>query len=106
MSKHFLGISESPYMLDFHRVADDRLKAVTHADGTARVQSVAPSENQILHRLLKIFRAETGAGVLCNTSLNRKGCGFINKTSDVISFAAENKIRSVVINAHLWTNSR
>ena len=61
-----------------------RLGAVTHVDGTARVQTVSAATNERLHRLLTAFAERRGLGVLCNTSLNFKGYGFINRMSDLI----------------------
>ena len=49
------------------------LGAVTHVDGSARVQTVTASSSPRLHGLLEAFRAETGVGVLLNTSMNLKG---------------------------------
>jgi carbamoyltransferase len=46
------------------------LPAVTHIDGTARVQTVAQAVNPKFHRLLNAFGARTGAPVLLNTSFN------------------------------------
>ncbi|MCV3242149.1 MULTISPECIES: carbamoyltransferase C-terminal domain-containing protein [Mesorhizobium] len=74
---HFDLARPSPYMLLFHRVLDSRLRAVTHVDGTARVQTVS-QEQKHLFQLLNSFKAKSGAGGLCNTSLNFNGGGFIN----------------------------
>ena len=63
----------SPYMLYTHRVATDALAAVTHVNGTARIQTVSAGTNRNMHNLLSAFKARTGYGVLCNTSLNFKG---------------------------------
>jgi carbamoyltransferase len=49
-----------------------QLPAVTHVDGTARVQRVDQGGNPRLHALLRAFRARTGVGVLLNTSMNLK----------------------------------
>ncbi|WP_170844810.1 carbamoyltransferase C-terminal domain-containing protein [Aliiruegeria lutimaris] len=84
---HFDGNSPSPYMLRLHKVIDDRLGAVTHVDKSARIQTVSREQHPMLHTLLKAFKQRTGVGVLCNTSLNFKGAGFINKTSDLNHFA-------------------
>ena len=51
----------------------ETLGAVTHVDGTARVQTVNEASNPRLHRLLEAVRDETGVGVLLNTSMNLKG---------------------------------
>lgn len=87
-----------PYMLYFQRVLTDKLKAITHVDGTARVQSVNKNQNSKLYNLLRSFRAKTGYGVLCNTSLNFNGKGFINRTSDLEKYAMEHGLDGFVIN--------
>ncbi|MCB9788520.1 MAG: hypothetical protein H6744_17700 [Deltaproteobacteria bacterium] len=47
-----------------------RLGATTHVDGTARVQTVDPAASPRMAALLRAFEAETGVGVLLNTSMN------------------------------------
>jgi carbamoyltransferase len=46
------------------------LPAVTHVDGSARVQTVQPETNPRFHELISEFEALTGTGVLVNTSFN------------------------------------
>jgi len=77
----------SPHMLYFQRVLDAELKAVTHVDGSARAQTVSVTDNPRMHALLSTFRDRTGFGVLCNTSLNFNGKGFINRLSDLARYA-------------------
>jgi hydroxymethyl cephem carbamoyltransferase len=86
-----------PYMLYFRRVRSPRLGAITHVDGSARVQSVTASSNPRLHSLLNAFAAETGLGVLCNTSLNHSRRGFINRMSDLIRHCEERKVGHMVV---------
>jgi hydroxymethyl cephem carbamoyltransferase len=88
---------EDPYMLYFRRVRDRRLRAVTHVDGSARVQTVTPESNPPLHDLLTAFAADTGVGVLCNTSLNFNGHGFINRASHMAEYCDERCIDDMVI---------
>ena len=78
-------------MLSFHQVIDNRLKAVIHIDGTARVQTVSYQDNTIMYNLLLEFKKLSGASALCNTSLNFKGRGFINSDTDLESFLLEQK---------------
>lgn len=75
-----------PFMLYFRNITDTRLRAVTHVDGTARVQTVASDSNPRLHRLLSAVADRISVGVLCNTSLNFKGYGFINRLSDLLMY--------------------
>ncbi len=48
------------------------IPAVTHVDGTARLQTVGPRDDALLRTLLLAFAARTGVPVLLNTSFNRK----------------------------------
>lgn len=86
---HFRPASDSPHMLYFREVTDSRLQAITHVNGSARVQTVSRADNACLYDLLAEFKRLTGVGVLCNTSLNFSGAGFINRTSDLYHFARE-----------------
>ncbi|MER9801863.1 hypothetical protein NKJ36_33285 [Mesorhizobium sp. M0142] len=63
------------------KVIDSRLKAVTRVDGTARAQTVSREQNPRLFQLLTSFKAKSGVGVPCNTSLNFNGTGVINRAS-------------------------
>ena len=59
----------------FERLKHERstLPAVTHVDGSARVQTVGRERHPIFWRLLKQFEQRTGCGVLLNTSFNVRG---------------------------------
>ncbi|WP_171179967.1 carbamoyltransferase C-terminal domain-containing protein [Ruegeria sp. HKCCD8929] len=87
VGRHFDSTRPSPHMLYFQKVTDPALEAITHVDGSARVQTVARNQNPMFYDLLIEFRAISGSGVLCNTSLNFRGAGFINKTSDLCHYA-------------------
>ena len=72
----FDGPLPSPYMLFVHDVAphwQDRVPAVVHVDGTARIQSVDERDNPLLARMLRAFERRTGLPVVVNTSLNTAG---------------------------------
>ncbi len=58
--------------------------------------------NPALHRLPAAFRARTGYGVLCNTSLNFNGAGFINRTSDLVAYAEQAGLDGFVIEGTLF----
>ncbi len=66
----------SPFMLLVARVRPEHratIPAVTHADGTARLQTVTDEENGIYYDLVKAFGQRTGVPVLVNTSFNVRG---------------------------------
>jgi hydroxymethyl cephem carbamoyltransferase len=88
---------EDPYMLYFRRVRASGMEAVTHVDGSARAQTVTRESNRPLHDLLTAFAERRGVGVLCNTSLNFKGFGFINRMTDLIRYCEGRKIRHCVV---------
>jgi carbamoyltransferase len=72
----FEGVFPSPYMLFVHRVKPewkDRIPAVTHVDGTARVQTVHVETEPVVAELLAEFERLTGLPVVINTSLNTAG---------------------------------
>lgn len=88
---------EDPYMLYFRRVRSQSLGAVTHVDGSARCQTVSRENNELLHDLLSAFAERRGAGILCNTSLNFKGFGFINRMSDLVKYCEARGVRQMVV---------
>lgn len=98
---------DSPYMLYTYKATTDALKAVTHVNGTARIQTVTSTTNRNLHGLLTAFKALTGYGVLCNTSLNFSGKGCINNIGDLAIYAVQHGLDGFVINgrAHLLKTS-
>jgi carbamoyltransferase len=72
----FDGVFPSPYMLFVHHVRApwrDRIPAVVHIDGTARVQTVSADTEPLVAQLLAEFEAHTGLPVVVNTSLNTAG---------------------------------
>jgi hydroxymethyl cephem carbamoyltransferase len=102
VSLHFDLNRSSPHMLFFAASKTDTLQAVTHVDGSARVQTLNEKQHPLLHRLLRAFKVETGVGVLCNTSLNFNGRGFINRTSDLIRYADEHKLDGFIIDGVIF----
>jgi hydroxymethyl cephem carbamoyltransferase len=87
----------SPHMLYTYTARTDELAAVTHVNKTARIQTVSPKTNQSLNNLLIAFKARTGYGVLCNTSLNFNGRGFINKIDELSSYIKEHNLDGFVV---------
>lgn len=105
MSEYFCPPHPSPFMLEFRKVISAKIPAVTHVDNSARPQSVNKSQNCRLHQLLSAYHDVSGIGVLCNTSLNFNGRGFINRLSDLYRFASEHDLDGFVIEDKLFLNS-
>ena len=92
----------SPFMLYTYRAQIDALAAVTHVNGTARIQTVSPESNRSLYQLLVAFKKRTGYGVLCNTSLNLNGRGFINKIKDLSVYAMARDLDGFVVEGRAY----
>ena len=87
MTDIFEGEEDSPFMLIAKPVRPewrDRIPAIVHVDGTARVQTVREATNPKLYRLLKEFEALTGVPVLINTSFNVKGEPIVETPDDAM----------------------
>jgi carbamoyltransferase len=83
----FDGPLPSPYMLFTHRVRPawrDRIPAVVHVDGSARVQTVDPLDDPLVARLLTEVERRTGVPVIVNTSLNTAGRPMVDDPRDAL----------------------
>jgi carbamoyltransferase len=72
----FDGVQPSPYMLFVHRVRPewtDRIPAVVHVDGTARIQTVDAADEPLVAAMLRAFERCTGVPLVVNTSFNTAG---------------------------------
>ena len=68
-----------PYMLFDHRTRSEwkeKIPAVVHLDGTARLQTVSRTSEHPIAELLIEYEKLTGISLLCNTSANLNGRGF------------------------------
>ena len=78
----------SPFMLLAPKVKKEMqsvIPAVTHADETARIQTLTETQNPNLYRLLKVFGEKTGTPVLINTSFNLRGEPIVCSPDDAVS---------------------
>src|SRR5262249_31947360 len=63
----------------------DKIPAVTHIDGTARVQAVDRDLNPRFHRLLRTFENRAGVPILLNTSFNHSSEPIVCTPEDAIA---------------------
>jgi carbamoyltransferase len=83
----FSGRLPSPHMLFTHDVAEewrDRIPAVVHVDGSARIQTVSSADEPLMARVLEGFAARTGVPVVVNTSLNTAGRPMVDDPRDAL----------------------
>jgi carbamoyltransferase len=86
--EYFDDIRDSPYMLLVHRVRAEqraRVPAITHIDGTARVQTVTREANPLFYRLIEAFGRRSGIPMLLNTSFNVRGEPIVCTPEDAIA---------------------
>lgn len=76
-----------PYMLFVHPVRPamrQKIPAVTHVDGTARIQTVSRESNPLYHDLISAFFRKTGVPIVLNTSFNVKGEPIVSTPADAV----------------------
>jgi carbamoyltransferase len=70
---YFVGAVPDPFMVQVHAVRPDKravIPAVTHVDGSGRLQTVTRQGSALYWRLLTAFEKATGVPLLLNTSFN------------------------------------
>jgi carbamoyltransferase len=85
--EYFEGCRDAPYMIVTYDVAPSKrsvIPAVTHADNTARVQTVTRASNPRYWELIRAFGALTGVPVVLNTSFNLKGEPIVCTPKDAV----------------------
>ncbi len=100
----FDGARVSPFMLFVYDVrADkaDRIPAVRHVDGTARIQTIRRDQNARYYDLLRAFKARTGVPVLINTSFNTRGEPIVCTPRDAVESFWTSPLDALVIGSFL-----
>ncbi|WP_250520466.1 carbamoyltransferase C-terminal domain-containing protein [Caballeronia sp. NCTM1] len=100
----FVDARVAPFMLFVFDVRDDmktRIPAVTHIDGTARVQTVNRAQHPLYYDLLAAFKARTGVPVLVNTSFNTRGEPMVNTPRDALESFWTSPLDALVIGSFL-----
>ncbi|MCW2117270.1 nodulation protein NodU [Bradyrhizobium elkanii] len=94
-----------PYMLFDHQTREewrDKVPAIVHPDGSARLQTVARNSPHKIAELLVEFEQLTGIPLLCNTSANLHGRGFF---PDVAAACQWGRVEHVWCDGLLWTKT-
>jgi carbamoyltransferase len=99
---YFHLASPSPFMQFAVQVRSewrDKLAAITHIDGTARLQTITDSEshNLFLADVLSHFKRLTGIGVLLNTSLNGPGEPIVERPNEAVRLFMSTAIDALVL---------
>lgn len=73
VGRHFEQDVSSPFMMHVVKLKpewQEKLPAITHVDGTGRLQSVERESNPLYHSLISALKLRTGIGIVLNTSFN------------------------------------
>jgi carbamoyltransferase len=100
----FARAAVSPFMLFVYDVLPDkaeRIPAVRHVDGTARVQTINRSQHALYYDLLKAFQRRTGVPVLVNTSFNTRGEPIVCSPRDAVESFWTSPLDALVIGSFL-----
>ena len=96
----FDGYTQSPFMLLVLPIAADKrsvVPAVSHVDGTGRVQSVTAETNPGFHRVIERFGELTGVPVVLNTSFNLRGEPMVHRPGEAVADFRRSAMDSLVI---------
>jgi len=97
----------SPYMsmaVSVTELARQRLPALVHTNGTARVQTVTETQNRFLSAVLTSFAARTGVPVLVNTSLNIKGKPICGTPEMALECLAVSGLDAILFDGGWWVS--
>ena len=85
--EYFTGCTRSPFMLFVYPVEpdkQDKVPAITHVDGTARVQTVSREVSPRYYRVIEAFEKIAGVPMVLNTSFNVMGEPIVNTPAEAI----------------------
>ena len=102
ISEYFELDIPSPYMLFVANVKKpDKIPAVTHVDGTGRLQSVSKNSNPLYYDLISEFYKITNIPVIINTSMNVMGEPIVNTPEQAHKMIIKTDMDYLVIGNHL-----
>ena len=87
--------------LDKLKQVRSKLPAVTHVDGSARIQTVHREDNPGFHAVIEHFFQKTGCPVIVNTSFNVRGEPIVCTPEDAISTFRRSGLQHLALNGHL-----
>jgi carbamoyltransferase len=106
VSKYFEWEGESRWMNFCPKVRleyIDKIPAVVHVDGTARVQTITREQNEFIYDLLTLFEEKTGIGVLLNTSFNIDGKPILSTYKDAFKVFDETQLDRLYLNGYYFS---
>ena len=103
-AEYFDGYYPNPFMLLVLPVRADKrdvIPAVTHVDGTGRMQTVTREGNPAFHAVIDAFRARTNVPVVLNTSYNLRGEPIVNTPDEAVEDYLKTGMDALVLGRYL-----
>jgi carbamoyltransferase len=85
------------YVVPVREEAKAKLPAITHVDGTGRLQTVFRSQSPRYYKLIERFGQSTGVPVVLNTSFNLKGEPIVNTPANAFNTFSKSEMDSLVL---------
>jgi len=89
------------YVVDVRDAKRDLIPAVTHVDGTARLQTVTKEVNPRYYQLIEAFGQATGIPIILNTSFNLKGEPIVNTPHEALHTFSQSGMDTLVLGNYL-----
>ena len=94
------GLEESPFMMyamDVWPDKQEKIKAITHVDGTCRIQTVTEEQNPHYYKLIQEFEKITGVPILFNTSFNLAGDPLVETIEDALETMLRSEMKYMYV---------
>lgn len=107
VGQYFEIDAPAPFMEKVFKIRPDRrseIPAVTHVDGTGRLQSVSHATNPLYWDLIEAFRKRTGVPIVLNTSLNENE-PIVNTPAQALSCFLRTRMDAIALGSY-WVERR
>jgi carbamoyltransferase len=107
--EYFEGYYPNPFMLLVLPIVEEKrevIPAVTHVDGTGRMQSVRREENPDYYRLIEEFDRLTGVPVVLNTSFNLRGEPIVARPEEALQDYLTTGMDALLLGPYLLEKDR
>jgi carbamoyltransferase len=102
VKEYFIGAHPDPYMIQVYPVHPDKkevIPAVTHVDGSCRLQTVSRNSNPLYWELIHTFGEQTGVPILLNTSFNENE-PIVHRPGEALDCFLRTKMDALVLGRH------
>ncbi|MDP9403169.1 MAG: carbamoyl transferase [Actinomycetota bacterium] len=108
-AEYFESYYPTPFMLHVQSVRKEKravIPAVTHVDGSGRLQSVTADFNPAFHRLIEEFDRLTGVPVVLNTSFNLRGEPMVHRPAEAVEDYLGSEMDALLLGPYLAEKDR